>query len=97
MQKITISEYKTVLKMFKDWDINPFNYYKDILLNNQEYWHFVNPMMCKNSFKTPYNMLKFIVLKRLIKQGYKLKYYGRNSYGTKEYILSLDGIKKKGQ
>lgn len=89
--KITISEYKTALKMFKDWDINPFDYYKDILLNNQEYWHFVNPMMCKNSFKTPYNMLKFIVLKRLIKQGYKLRYLGKTN-NIKEYILSTTEV-----
>lgn len=88
MNKITISQYKEVLRMFKDWNISPFDYYKDILLNNTEYWHFVNPMRCKSSFKTPYNMIKFIVLKRLIKQGYRLKYYGRNNYGTKEYILS---------
>lgn len=34
--KITISENKTALRMFKYWNINP-NYYKDILLNNQDY------------------------------------------------------------
>lgn len=88
MNKITISQYKKVLRMFKEWNIRPFDYYKHILLNNTQSWNFVNPELCKPSFHTPQNMLKFIVFKRLIKQGYKLKYYGKNSYGTKEYILS---------
>ena len=88
MRKITISQYKKVLRMFKEWNIKPFDYYKHILLNNTHSWNFVNPELCKPSFYTPQNMLKFIVFKRLIKQGYKLKYYGRNNYGAKEYILS---------
>lgn len=45
-----------------------------------------NPMRCKDSFKTPYNMLKFIVFKRLIKMGFKL-YPQKDKYNNWIYFL----------
>lgn len=85
---IPLSEYKKALKMFKDWEINPMEYYGNILFENDEKWNFVNPMKCKDSFKTAYNMLKFIVLKRLIKAGYRLNPY-RGKYNNWYYRLVL--------
>jgi hypothetical protein len=72
---IPLSQYKNTLMMFRDWNLSPMEYYADILFKNNERWHFVNPMTCRESFKTAYNMLKFIVLKRLIRVGYRLRPY----------------------
>ena len=33
-KKIPLSEYRKVIKALRSWDIDPFNYYKHILLNN---------------------------------------------------------------
>lgn len=69
---VKLSDVKTAIKRLRAMEINYFDYYSYILLNNDERWHFVNPMQCKRSFRNPYNLLKFLVLKRLIKNGYKL-------------------------
>ena len=89
-KKIPLSEYRKVIKALRSWDIDPFNYYKHILLNNTHYWNFVDPMRCKKSFQTACNMLKFHVLKRLLKQGYRLKAQRKDRY-TFEYILYKKG------
>ena len=84
---IPLSEYKKAINMFKDWNIDIYDYYKHILINNPHRWNFVNPMRCKSSFRTAYNMLKFCVLKRLIKQGYYLQPHRKDAY-TFEYTLT---------
>lgn len=68
----TLTELKTLIKQFKAVGLDYKHYYARILINNVKYWHFVNPDKCKESFKTPGNYLKFMMLKRLCKQGYKL-------------------------
>lgn len=91
---IPLSEYKEALKMFQRWDIDVYAYYKKILLNNDQQWHFVNPMNCKQSFITVYNMLKFCIFKRLLKEGYKLKAYRKDRF-TFSYSLEKKIIRKR--
>lgn len=86
---IPLSEYKEALKQFQRWDIDVYTYYKKILLNNDQRWHFVNPMNCKPSFRTVYNMLKFCVFKRLLKEGYKLSAYRKDRF-TFSYSLEKE-------
>lgn len=79
-KKITLSKLKNVIKRFKDNNIDYFEYYKQILLNNYEYWFFINPLMCKPSFCSPENILRFMVFKKLIKQGYKITKVYKSKY-----------------
>lgn len=76
-----LSELKQTIKQFKNNNIDYKEYYKHILLNNCQYWNFVNPNKCKPSFNNnPSNYLKFMILKKLIKEGYKLKPFKVNKY-----------------
>lgn len=83
---IKLSDVKIAIRRLRSIGINYFDYYSYILLNNNERWHFVNPMQCRRSFRHPYNILKFLVLKRLIKNGYKL-YPERCKYNNWYYTL----------
>lgn len=79
-KKNTLSKIKNVIKQFKNNNMNYFEYYKHILLGNYEYWFFINPMICKSSFCTPENVLRFMVFKKLIKQGYRITKVHKDKY-----------------
>jgi hypothetical protein len=82
------SEVKKVINQFKKWDINYINYYKHILLNNEQKWIFCNPQNCKDSFNDVYHNIQFSVLKRMIKkEGYRLMVY-------KDYRTLNDRLEK---
>lgn len=68
-----LTEIKKVIKNFRANKINYYKYYKYILLNNTQSWHFVNPNECRQSFQTGEHFLKYLILKRLLNKGYKLK------------------------
>ena len=70
---IKLHHIKELIKRFRSNKIDYKSYYKYILTNNHYYWNFVNPFYCKFSFCTIENVLKFLVLKNLIrKQKYKI-------------------------
>jgi len=86
---MNLTELKNQIKQFKKVKIDYKEYYKYILLNNTQSWHFVNPNNCKKSFQYAGNYLKFMVFKRLCKYGYRLRVYPtRYENWTKyEYVL----------
>ena len=89
--KIKLSELKNYIKQFKKNNINYFDYYKHILENNYQNYNFVNPYKCKKSFCNTSNILKFLVLKKLIKKyNYKIVAVYKNEYqnfNTNDYIF----------
>jgi hypothetical protein len=91
-KKITLSKLKNTIKRFKNNNMSYFDYYKHILLNNYEYWFFKNPMTCKPSFCTPENVLRFMVFKKLIKQGYKITkvYKGKYNFDFEYFLNSVN-------
>lgn len=88
---ITLTELKNQIKQFKNVNIDYHEYYKHILLNNNQSWHFVNPDNCKKSFQYAGNYLKFLIFKRLCRQGYRLKAYPihHDKWTEFEYELRL--------
>jgi len=80
IKKFTYSEVKAFIKSFPN-DINYIDYYKHILLNNGQRHQFVNPNLCKPSFKNYIgNHVRHAVFKRLLKEGYRFKTYYKNSF-----------------
>ena len=91
---IKLSNIKNLIKDFKNNKIDYKSYYKHILTNNGEYWHFVNPYYCKPSFCTVENVVKFLVLKNLIKKQHykitKVDIIRKQKYNTYYYYFTKE-------